>query len=297
MDIYYTHTSGWEIDYFKNDIFNQSLYNYNINFILFDTNTLINNINNYNIIVINRGISCNFAEYMIQKIKPFIVFHLSDERGKDLSYYNLYIKYNIKLLFHQYNFKEIKYKIDHFQIPLGYVSNFLSNKSSININNNIVKKYDFAFIGTLKSDRNVMINKFQTAFKNNIIHIGNTNWSNPMDQHIVPNKMYDIYKESLFIPIGRGNSSLDCFRIYEAIVAGAIPVIVGTIDEINNTFYFNNDMPKIIIGNNWDDAVTLCKNIYTKYDKLKDIINFNNKWWTYQIKNISNKINQLIEIQ
>ena len=41
---------------------------------------------------------------MIKKIKPFIVFHLSDE-NEDIKYYDLYSKYNIKLLFHQYNFK------------------------------------------------------------------------------------------------------------------------------------------------------------------------------------------------
>ena len=135
-----------------------------------------------------------------------------------------------------------------------------------------------------------MLNKFKVVFKNNIIHTGSTNWGDPMNQNVKPNKMYEIYKKTLFIPIGRGNCSLDCFRLYEAIVAGAIPVIVGNMDEINVTFNFNKTIPNIIMGKNWDEAILLCKKLYTNKDKLQDIINFNNKWWNQQIINIAEKI-------
>ena len=37
----------------------------------------------------------------------------------------------------------------------------------------------------------------------------------------------NIYSQSIFVFNGRGNVFLDCFRLYEAIIAGAIPVIVG----------------------------------------------------------------------
>ena len=75
-------------------------------------------------------------------------------------------------------------------------------------------------------------------FKNNVIHLIRTNWSNPNNQTIKPYELFDLYRESLFVPIGRGNISLDCFRIYEAIVAGAIPVMCGTNQEIEMTFNF-----------------------------------------------------------
>ena len=33
MNVFYTTTAGWEEDYFKNDIFNNNFYNFNISFI------------------------------------------------------------------------------------------------------------------------------------------------------------------------------------------------------------------------------------------------------------------------
>ena len=47
MNIFYTKTSMWEYDFFKNDIFKQDLYHIKINLILFDENTKIYNNNEY----------------------------------------------------------------------------------------------------------------------------------------------------------------------------------------------------------------------------------------------------------
>tara|TARA_B110000208_G_C11706059_1_gene407595 strand:- start:88 stop:981 length:894 start_codon:yes stop_codon:yes gene_type:complete len=297
MNIFYTKTSMWENDFFKNDIFKKDLYNnIKINFILFDNNTEIINNNEYNIIVTNAAIALSFLENMIKNLRPFIIFHLSDEWGKDIKYYNLYSRYNnIKILFNQYNFEKLDYKINNFQIPLGYVSGFLLNKSYINCKQKEYnKKYDFSFIGTVKSDRNNMLNKFSNNFRNNFIHTGSTCWSNPEKQNIKPHQMFNIYKDSLFVPVGRGNRSLDCFRLYEAIVAGAIPVICAPIEEINVTFQFNNEKPYIITADTWDKAVLLCKELYSDKDKICNIINSNNKWFQEKIINISKKINELL---
>ena len=166
MNIFYPKTSPWEVDFFKNDIFKTELYNVEINFMMFDTNTEINNNDEqHNIIVINRGISLNFLENMIKKLKPFTIFHLGDESGEDIEYYDLYNRYNTKLLFHQFNFEKINYKMNHYQIPLGYVSGFVSNNSSINSEEREYNKtYDFSFVGALKSDRQEMLNKFSNNF-------------------------------------------------------------------------------------------------------------------------------------
>jgi hypothetical protein len=36
--------------------------------------------------------------------------------------------------------------------------------------------------------------------------------------------MIKVYNSSKFVVVGRGHSNLDCFRIYESIVGGALPV-------------------------------------------------------------------------
>ncbi len=298
MNIFYALNSAWEFDFFKNDIFNKHLYKKKINFQLFNNDTEIISNDESNIIVLNRLIKISSIEEMIKKLKPFAIFHLSDEWGLDDDYYDLYKISGVKLLFHQYGLRKYNFdKISAFQIPLGYVSGFLQNKSFINNHHpNYTKKHDFAFVGELKNDREYMLDKFSKNFKNNFIHLSKTNWSNPDNQTIKPYQLFNLYKESLFVPIGRGNISLDCFRIYEAIVAGAIPVICGSSKEINMTFNFHKKIPNIIIADTWDKAVLISKKYYADKDKLKDIIFSNYSWFNEQITYISRKISFFEEL-
>ena len=298
MNVFYTKTSMWEFDFFKNDIFNKDLYpSMELNLILFDDKTKIHNNNEHNIIITNKSISLKFLENMIKILEPVTIFHLSDEWGKDIQYYDLYAKYNIKLLFHQYNFGNIDYKITNFQIPLAYVSSYLSDKSYTDSKHQISlvsKKYDFSFVGQLKSDRNSMLNKFSENFKNNFVHTGRTNWGQPENQKIKPNKMFEIYKDTLFVPTGRGNIGLDCSRLYECIIAGAIPVLCAPIEEINVTFNFNNKMPHLIVADNWDKVILLTKELYNDKDRIINIIDSNHKWFEEQIISISKHIKNVL---
>lgn len=128
INVFYTKFSAWEYDYFANDLFNIiNFKNINsVNFILYNNNIYLHSIvnNHINVIVVNHMISEKVVENMLQQLTPVAVFHLSDEYGTDNKYYNLYCKYNVKMLFHQYNFTNIDYNINHMQIPLGYVSGF-----------------------------------------------------------------------------------------------------------------------------------------------------------------------------
>lgn len=296
MNVYYCKTSKWEVEYFQNEVFKKEVYGIDVNFIFFDNKTQIVGNQSKNIIVTNRGISLYFLENMITKLKPFVIFHLSDEAGKEDEYYNLYNRPFVKVLFHQYNHENIDYKINNIQIPLGYVSGFLSDNASFNYKQQKYgRKYDFSFIGSLKSDRRIMLNKFKNNFKNSHIDTGITKWNNPHNQRVQPDKLFNIYTNSFFVPIGRGNKSLDCFRLYEAIVAGAIPVICGSFKEFNITFKFNDSPPpSIIVGETWDEAITICKKIYNDEDKICEIITSNHVWFQKQTMNISKKIISLL---
>ena len=141
-----------------------------------------------------------------------------------------------------------------------------------------------------------MLDKFSKNFKNNIIFSTRTNWSNPNNQIIKPHELFNIYKESLFVPVGRGNVSLDCFRIYEAIVAGAIPVICGTNEEIQMTFNFHEKIPNIIVADTWDEAVMISQKYCSDKEILKNIISSNYSWFNEQITYISRKISFFEEL-
>lgn len=58
------------------------------------------------------------------------------------------------------------------------------------------------------------------------------------DAGLTPIQMRNIYLDSKFVLIGRGQSNLDCYRIYEAIIAGAVPVssqLYSNAGKVRNT--------------------------------------------------------------
>ena len=81
------------------------------------------------------------------------------------------------------------------------------------------RKYKWSFIGNIKKSRQELLVEMKSIVPN---YHGKTDKKN----------MREIYRNSIFVPNGRGNHSLDCFRLYEASACGAIPVIVGEKDEI-----------------------------------------------------------------
>jgi hypothetical protein len=283
----------WEYDYFVNDIMNKYLYCDDIKFLFYEIKEDIDCLKIYssekNVLIINIETPINITEELIQLLNPVAVFHLSDETGKDTMYYHLYKKYSIKMVFHQYNFSNIDYGSNHLQIPLGYISKFKSGLTtrSMDLKDNLDdKKYDFSFVGAIKSDRKEMLNKLSYYFKNKFISTGCTHWSHPSKQRICPSDLHEIYKKSIFIPTGRGNYSLDCFRIYEAIVSRAIPIVVGSKNEIEYSFDFEGDKPDIVFVESWDEACKKCQNLLNSESHILNIINNNTMWWNRQLSKI-----------
>jgi hypothetical protein len=92
--------------------------------------------------------------------------------------------------------------------------------------------------------------------------------------YIPGNEVFDLYYESIFVPCGRGNFSLDCFRNYEATIAGAIPVIVGPMNEIEWTYKFE-ETPPWIYAESWSEALKKCQEIQFDFDTLEKMQNEN----------------------
>jgi hypothetical protein len=293
INIYYVKKSKWEMEFFKNDIFNTKIMGF-VNFIYFDDNFDVENEKNknidFNILVTNDMVSFNKTKEIIDKLSPKIIFILSDEVG-NREYLNDLQK-NCRILFRQHLHKKYKYEKNNFNIPLAYAAQFLSGKSSseITVKKIIERELEFSFIGAIKKDRAIMCNLFEENFKNNFINRAGANWNDVYNQKINPAKMFDIYNNSLFIPIGRGNCNLNCSRLYECIIAGAIPVIVASHEESDYQFTFNYGKPIIIINNSWEDAVIKCKELLNNKDELQKIQDYNIEWWNNEIKFIQDKI-------
>ena len=301
MKLLYPEESTWELDYIKeitgfNCNSNLEIEKYNTKNcrLLLEREDIVSNCL---FVMTVLFYDINNMEEIVKKIQPLVIFSLSDEHGIFQKYNDLE-KYT-KLFLRHYNHKSYNYSSHNIQIPLGYVSNFLPSN-----NNNIVtdikpineRKVKCSFIGVEKSDRLHMCNVFEKNMDNTIIIFVNNNW-NIEKLPITPNKLFTLYNNSIFIIIGRGNISLDCFRIYEAVVAGSIPVIVGEETEIDTTFFYGGYKPPFVYSDTWENAVSVCKKLLQQPELLQEKQDKILEWWANQITNIKNIITQTIHQQ
>ena len=70
---------------------------------------------------------------------------------------------------------------------------------------------------------------------------------------------------------------------------GAIPVVVGSQDEIEITFKYEEN-PPWIFAKTWEDALQQCKSILGSNIDNSLVMN----WWNQRIQKIKSKINDVL---
>lgn len=214
----------------------------------------------------------------VLKTQPKIIIQLSDEfYFEDLQIHNHLANY-CELFLRQYHHESYSYTMNTIHIPLGYCNDIkVRGGDTLNI---LQRNYTWSFIGEMKSDRWDLVNAF------NQIENGFNGSGFSKDE------MSKIYLNSIFAPSGRGNSSLDCFRLYETSMMGCIPVVVGDQHELNITFMYEEN-PPWIFSDTWENAVLVCKKLLDNKEELQEIQNKNLIWWKTRVKNISKKIENI----
>jgi len=181
-----------------------------------------------------------------ERIKPTIIIHCSDEWGNKpeldslSNYCQLYLR--------QYRHAGYPYCKNVTTIPLGYgVDMFSEPCAKTSLIPSCERSRMWSFVGNMKSDRA----KMHAAFGK----LGNGFFGNA-DKTTMKN----MYLNSKFVPIGRGNLSLNCMRIYEALSAGALPVVVGSLDEIRETF-IDEKIEGWVVASSWEEAAEKCRSV------------------------------------
>jgi FkbM family methyltransferase len=223
-----------------------------------------------------RNNTYDFILSCIQKIKPKVVIHLSDEyHYENLNHWNNLANY-CELFLRQHHHPGFEYTENTIQMPLGYCNDAgLDGKDIPPITN---RCFEWSFLGDMKHDRWHMVNCFNEFMPNNYV-----------DCFVDKKRMIDIYLNSVFVPNGRGNSSLNCFRLYESSMCGSIPVVVGEYDEIQETFKFEENPPWIFCDS-WEDASRECYKLLDNkeflLEKQKEVL----LWWENRIERIRTKM-------
>ncbi len=116
----------------------------------------------------------------------------------------------------------------------------------------------------------------------------------------------------MFVLNGRGNDNLLCFRIFEAVMNGSIPVVIGRkINEektggkkegsvsyyLGRTFMFD-DMPATVnldslpwvVGRDWEDASERVERLLGNPLEMDDLQRKMMNWWDKLISGLRNQI-------
>jgi hypothetical protein len=142
------------------------------------------------------------------------LFHLGDELYREsTSFYK-----DLDFVFRQ-TYKEESHKnySKCYYLPLGYKSGF----------GDIISKpiterdYLWSFAGQLKGSRYEMI-KQAKKISGGKYHT-TTQWNDP--KGLNTNEYAALLNNTVFSPCPMGNHSVDCFRVYESLEAGTIPII------------------------------------------------------------------------
>ena len=225
----------------------------------------------------------------VQKLKPKIIIQVSDEfEHEDNSAHNNLANY-CELFLRNYHHSNYSYLNNTLHIPLGHKNDFdISGKKITPV---LERKYNWCFVGQKKSDREDLVNSFSSIPDHYcLIHDGNEN------QKIDGNQIADYYLNSIFVPCSRGWTTLNTMRICEASMCGAIPVIVGTKEEIDIDLKCE-DSPPFIFSDTWESAASTCKSLLEHPDilieKQKQIL----KWWNTRMDKIKSEISEVLNIE
>jgi hypothetical protein len=229
------------------------------------------------ILVFNKhALSIKEAEQFVTQFKPQILIQLSDEDGNQRAYLEG-LAPRVPLMLREYWHGQYPVFPNVYQIPLGYMTGMLDGTSSINrqdVKPMVERSLQWSFIGSLKQDRQEMIDTFSDALPEAYFVSHNASAPDTL-QH---------YNDAIFVPNGRGWVTLDCLRLYEASLAGAIPIVVGAKEETSVTFQYEGDRPPWIFEPDWNRAAKRCRALLEgPREVLQAMQEQNLAWWKTQI--------------
>jgi hypothetical protein len=216
-------------------------------------------------------------------LRPRILIHLSDEWGTKVNHTRL--ANSVGLVVRQYHHALYKEPPNVAYMPLGYMVGMLGDQSSTSLHDipSITdRNHIWAFVGhPNKQDRKRALHYF-------------SEWRTGVSaQNMTPPEMFDLYRNSIFVPSPRGNVRLDCFRLYEASLAGAIPVVAGSPEEIADTFCMEQD-PPWIIADTWEQAIEKCQEELESPARLQERQTRLLAWWKSRVADVKLRIRRAL---
>jgi len=258
--ILYASECKWELDYAKQQLFSHLLdpknnyASFSFELLEMPTSELLSYRKKHNRVIL--VFTSNLATFdlirdLIVFHQPLVVVHMSDEWGTKPEFVDL--SRLVPLVLRQHWFPHAYApKPNIKQILLGYMTGFPLDVPHICAPN---RRYVWSFIGTVNQPRREMIQAILRHWPNAEYFFRGGG--------VKVQDMAKTYGDAIFVPNGRGANRLDCFRIYEAMMVGAIPIVVGSQNEMDETFVFEGkyDVWPWVSATSWDEALIKCDDL------------------------------------
>lgn len=282
------------------------------------------------VLVIQTVMPLTVLQYMLRAARPSICFALSDESGSGGAHIAQLLSLSCKVVFVQYSNSNIMQGVSsefvhklHF-IPLGTgtglfppSSSSAASSSSSSLAHLIPssrRKLKWMFAGSVhySKDRDEMLKLFSEWDVEKFLHIvpkddddvfaevnaaearraGRPLLSTAAPTTVAKSVLREKLVNARFAPVGRGRLSLNCFKIYEACRAGAIPVIVGEATELADTFPLTHNFTDSgwIVAASWTAALRQVRKLDADPVLLDAMQQRALKFWSSSLDDIRHRI-------
>jgi len=211
------------------------------------------------------------------------LIHLSDEYYKDSTeHYSL-----VKFVLRNY-FKDCESKVLNF--PLGWMQGYPNNFSEKTV---FDRKRVWAFAGQIEGrpTRQSMIEAMSNVEGGTHYYRRNGEVVGEFRGYTLnPQQMGELYNDSIFVLSPRGNWNQDCFRLTEALQAGALPIVEKS-DYWNQMFGKNHPLLQVC---DWSAAPKLIEGLLHNKNELENLRCKTSLWWNIYCRNLKTKIANML---
>ncbi len=149
------------------------------------------------------------------------------------------------------------------------------------------RSYVWSFVGQKsgKPTREAMLSEMSLLPWNSFTHLTEI-WDDP--HSLSASEVKSVYSNSIFVPCPRGNDSLDSFRVWEALEAGALPIV-----EKDEGDYFRQ-----LLGSNcliqappdWSGVAADIEALLKSRGALDQVYHDTMKWWEEYKKSLKSSV-------
>lgn len=171
------------------------------------------------------------------------------------------------------------------QIPLGFSNGLLGGTSSLSAEE---RRFLWSFLGEGgKTTRPDML-KALAGVGPSFVHVtgqGST-------QQLGKAQYKQILRDSVFVPCCMGNVNLDCYRVYEALECGAVPILEKRISlDYFRGLLGDHPMPSFV---SWRSAARFLNEIKDDHAAQDEMLLRCSRWWTAYKSSLTQSIQRFV---